>query len=115
MCVYYYFCTTTLLSRITAVCAKALPFKEALVPSVIPVFESIIPSKWAVVPIVTVPATCQKMFLACAPLLKVMLTAELNVRLPATWKIQTSFGPPEIVTLEGTVTALDHLYKPGVS
>src|SRR2546422_323372 len=62
---------------------------------------------------VTWPATCQKMFLACAPPVSVIFTAELIVRSPEIWKIQTSFAPPEIVMDEGNVTVFVHLYRPG--
>ena len=57
-----------------------------------------IPLKSAAVPRVAWPATCQKMFLGCAPPLSVMMALLFTVRFCATWKIQTSLAPPERVT-----------------
>src|SRR5205085_3308404 len=80
-----------------------------------PVIDRTIPSKWVVVPRVTVPATCQKMFFAWAPPVNVIFTPLLIDRSPAIWNIQTSLAPPEIVTSDGIVTVLLQLYRPGVS
>ena len=80
------------------VCASSLLFADAPVFTAISVFASKTPSKCAVVPMVTAPATCQKIFLASAPPAKVTRAALAWVIVPATWKIQTSFGPPDRVT-----------------
>ena len=48
------------------------------------------------------------------PPARVTWTAELTLGVPATWKIQIALGLPEIVMLLGTLTAVVHLYKPGV-
>ena len=69
-------------SRIIAVCANPLPFNDAPVLKVIPVLESITPSICEVVPAVTVPATCQKIFLANAQPFNVTLTPEAKERSP---------------------------------
>ena len=68
-----------------------------------------IPSKCAVVPISTAPATCQKTFLAMAPPVRNTFLAELMVRSPEIWKIQTSVALPVSVTSVGMVTVLVHL------
>src|SRR5204863_3253114 len=91
------------------VCASALPFMVAPVCRVMAVFERMTPSKCEFAPTIAWPATCQKMFFACAPPLSVTLLAAAMVRSPLVWKIQTSLAPPEMVTLEGMVTVLVHL------
>ena len=95
--------------NVTAVCASALPFSVAPVFIVIFVLANIFPLNSDVVPRATTPATAQKMFLACAPPLRITLVAELISRVPAIWKIQTSSGPPERVTSVGIVTQELHL------
>ena len=57
-----YGAVTAVASNVTAVCAKARPFKVAPVCISINVWHSIIPLKSTVVPSVVWPATCQKMF-----------------------------------------------------
>ena len=61
------------------------------------------------VPRVVAPATCQKMFWASAPPVRMTFVAELVLRVPAIWKIQTSFTPPDRVTFVGIVTLVLHL------
>lgn len=100
---------TALASNVTAVCASALPFSLAPVCITIAVLSNIFPLKTAVVPIVVFPATCQKMFFACAPPARITLLPELIFRVCAIWNIQTAFGPPERVTFVGIVTVELHL------
>ncbi len=95
--------------NVTAVCASALPFSLAPLVIAIFVWANIFPLNSDVVPRVTAPATAQKMFLACAPPLRITLVAELISRVPAIWKIQTAFAPPERVTSVGIVTPELHL------
>src|ERR1043166_4763377 len=97
------------LDRATYCCTIALPAR------VIWVFESTTPSMCAVVPRLTMPATCQTMFLACAPPVRITRVADAWVTPPAIWKIQVSFAPPLSVTLLGMRTVLDHLYRPAGS
>ena len=66
---------TVFICRVTAVCASNLPFTDAPVFAATIVLASTIPSKCAVVPMATTSATCQKMFLAFAPPVKVTLVA----------------------------------------
>ena len=54
-------------SRVTADWAMSLPEIDAPVRRLIIVLHRMIPSRCAVVPISTLPATCQKMFLGNAP------------------------------------------------
>src|ERR1035437_5836067 len=61
----------------------------------------------------TAPAVCQKTFLASAPPVNVTLVAEAWVRVPTTWKIQTSPGPPERVTSRDMDTPVVQLWRPG--
>src|ERR1041385_7502031 len=84
-----YCCTIALPARVIWVCASSLPLTDAPVLTVIWVLESTTPSMCAVVPRLTMPATCQTMFLACAP--------------------------PLSVTLLGMRTVWDHLYRPAGS
>src|SRR3954467_3285684 len=74
-----------------------------------------VPSEGEVVPSVARPATCQKIFLADAPPLRMTFVAALKLKSPEIWKIQTSLVPPATVTLVGIVTAVLHLYRPGAS
>lgn len=62
--IIYYGVVIVFLSRITAVCANALPTRVEFVWNVMPVFDRMIPSIWEFVPNVAWPATCQKIFLA---------------------------------------------------
>src|SRR4028119_154435 len=64
---------------------------------------------------VTASVVCQKIFFACTPPLKVIMTFELTVRVPPTWNIKMSVELPLMVTFVGIVTALVHLYSPAVS
>ena len=87
--------TTVSPINVTAVCASALPFSVAPLFSTIAVLSNMFPLKTDVVPRVVWPATCQKMFLACAPPLRITWTPLPTVRVCAIWNIQTSFAPPE--------------------
>jgi hypothetical protein len=107
----------------TLVCARMLPSKTALAPTE------------------TVPATAQMMFDERAPPVRVMCTLGAWVRVPEIWKIQAgaaelineevqdktengrgwdgymyvlSAGPPAMVMAVEMLTAVVHLYKPGV-
>ena len=62
-----YCCTIALPASVTAVCASSLPFAEAPVFIVIDVCDKTTPCICAVVPMSTMPATCQKTFFASAP------------------------------------------------
>src|SRR4028119_2238012 len=64
---------------------------------------------------VTASVVCQKIFFACTPPLKVIMTFELTVRVPPTWNIKMSVELPLMVIFVGIVTALVHLYSPAVS
>ena len=55
---------------------------------------------------VTLPATCQKTFLACAPPLRMTFLALERSTSFEIWKIQTSLAPPARVTSDGIVTLL---------
>src|ERR1043166_7717492 len=110
-----YCCTIALPARVIWVCASSLPLSDAPVLTVIWVLESTTPSMCAVVPRLTMPATCQTMFLACAPPVGITRVADAWVTPPAIWKIQVSFAPPLSVTLLGMRTVLDHLYRPAGS
>jgi len=54
------------------------------------------------------PATCQKMFFACAPPISVTFFAAASARSLLVWKTQTSFAPPEMVRSVAMLTALFH-------
>src|SRR5580658_4453101 len=100
---------TLLFSKVTAVCESSLPWTDAPVFRAIRVLDKTIPSKCEVVPRVTRPATCQNTFLACAPPIRFNATPSLTTRLPAIWKIHTSFALPESVTFLGNATLELHL------
>ena len=53
-----------------------------------------VPLKTEEVPRVAELPTCQKMFLAWAPPVKMTLPLTATVSVLAIWKTQTSFGPP---------------------
>src|ERR1041385_1444382 len=99
---------TAFICKVTAVCANSRPVTLAPVARVMPVAPSTMPSKCAVVPIATTPAACQNTFPACAPPVRITLVAEAWVIPPATWKIQTSFGPPLSVTFVGIERTVLH-------
>src|SRR6267378_1370893 len=101
---------TVFVFNVTVVFASALPFNTAPAPSVIDVWDNIVPLKVAVAPTVAWPPTCQKTFLACAEPPRTTVTPLDTVRSDAICKIQTSSAfVPERVTLVGIVTALVHL------
>src|SRR4029077_2763213 len=103
------YCTTVLPARVTAVCANSLPFAVAPVFRVIAVCDITTPSRCAVVPMLTTPATCHTTFCANAPPVRITLVADAWVRPPAIWKIQVSFAPPLSVTFFGMLTVFVHL------
>ena len=74
---------TALAINVTAVCASALPFSFAPLFITIAVWDNIIPLTSDVVPSVACPATDQKMFLACAPPLRITLTPLPTLRVCA--------------------------------
>jgi len=80
---------------------------------VIEFFPRITPSKWEPTPSVTAPDTTQTMFDASAPPRRVVFTPVAKTKVPATWKIQVSVGPPDKVIPLAALTPLDHLYSPG--
>src|ERR1035437_7712414 len=92
-CICSYF--TVVAWGVTAVCASALPFSTAPVCNAMFFKSKMFPLNVEVVPRVVVPATCQKMFLACAPPARMTFVAELILRVPAIWKIQIAFWLPE--------------------
>ena len=102
---------TVLRSILTAVCASSLPFADARLPKLISAFAKAIPSKCADTPSVTAPLTCQKTFLGSAPPVRITFVEAAVVSAPAICNIQTSFGPPDSVTLvpDGNVTAVPHV------
>ncbi len=100
---------TALAFNVTAVCASTLPFSFAPVFSTIAVWDNMIPLTSEVVPSVACPATCQKMFLAWAPPLSVIMAPLPTSRFCPIWNIQTSFEPPERITPVGIVTPVPHL------
>jgi hypothetical protein len=89
---------TLLASNVTAVWAKAFPVITAPVCITIAVLLRMIPLKLEVVPSVATPATCQKIFLACAPPISITFLALDTLRPPAIWNIQTAFELPDKVT-----------------
>jgi len=93
---------------VTAVCANSRPFIDALALISIFVLPSMIPSKCAPVPILTLSDDCQKMFLACAPPVRIILVPLACLIPLAIWKIQTSYGPPLRVTSEFIETPVPH-------
>ncbi len=100
---------TALAFNVTAVCASARPFNVAPVFSTIAVWHNILPLKTDVVPRVVWPATCQKMFLANAPPIRLIWAPLPRLRVCPIWKIQTSVALPERVTSVGIVTPVPHL------
>ncbi len=68
-----YGAVTVLALNVTAVCANALPVITAPAASEINVLLNIFPLKSAAAARVAWPETCQKMFLACAPPIKVTM------------------------------------------
>jgi hypothetical protein len=102
-------------SRVTAVCARMCPLREAPVFITTAVAHRMVPSKWAPVPMVVCPATCQKTLAACAPPVRRMDVLLPITRFWAIWKIQTSLGFPWSVTSALMSTCELHLYTPGVS
>ena len=93
--------TTALPSMLTAVWASSRPLMEAPVRSAIEVCVRMTPSKCAVVPISTSPATSQKTFCGTAPPLSKTLVALATVSPCAIWKIQTSVRCPGASRLSG--------------
>ena len=59
-----YGCLTVVPLRVTAVCESSLPLMDAAFPIVIAVLPRMIPLNSVFAPMVTAPATCQKMFFA---------------------------------------------------
>src|ERR1700690_1027989 len=80
---------TVAASRVTCVCANALPCKVAPVCNIICLALRMVPLKLDVVPRVAPvrPPTCQTIFLACAPPARVTMAPLATVRSPAIWKI----------------------------
>ena len=73
------------------------------------VLQSRMPSMCEPVPSATLPATCQNMFLACAPPARMTCLTEARITFPVVWKIHTSLGPPERVTSSLMVMPVVHL------
>ena len=104
-------------ASVTWVCANARPSSTAPVCMIICFALNIVPFKVEYVPSVApvTPPTCQKTFDAWAPPASITLTpagtlpAEAMFKSPAIWNSQTSFEPPESVTLVGIVTSVLHL------
>ena len=69
--------------NVTAVCASARPFSFAPAFITTAVLDNMIPLTSEVVPRVACPATCQKMFRACAPPLRVTIVPEPTLRVCA--------------------------------
>ena len=77
--------------------ASALPSSVELAFIVIDEYAIMVPMKTEDVPRVAELPTCQKMFLACAPPVRMTLRPTPTVSVLAIWKTQTSFGPPSSV------------------
>src|SRR5664279_5023902 len=75
-------------------CASALPSSVELAFIVMDAYAIMVPLKTEEVPRVAELPTCQKMFLACAPPVKMTLPLTATVSVLAIWKTQTSSGPP---------------------
>lgn len=87
--------TTELAAIVTApIRASARPFSVAPVFSVMDWSARIEPMKLDVVPIVAELPTCQKMFEALAPPLRITLRPEVVVSVEAIWKMKTAFALP---------------------
>src|SRR5438128_2191975 len=88
--------TTTLLSSVTApVRAKARPLSVAPVVRVTDAWAMIVPLNTVFVPSVAELPTCQRMFLVCAPLIRITwLFPAAVVNVDTIWKIQVAFGSP---------------------
>ena len=81
--------------KVTApTCASARPAKVELAFMVMDEYAMIVPWKAEDVLRVAELPTCQKMFRACAPPVKMTCRPTCTVRVLAIWKTQTSFGPP---------------------
>src|ERR1017187_2869087 len=78
-------------------CASALPSKVELAFIVMDAYAMMVPLKTEEVPSVAELPTCQKMFLAWAPPVKMTLPLTATVSVLAIWKTQTSSGPPKTV------------------
>jgi hypothetical protein len=74
--------------------ASALPSIVELAFIVMDAYAIMVPLKFEDVPRVAELPTCQKMFLACAPPIKMTSRPTPTVSVLAIWKTQTSFGPP---------------------
>ena len=98
--------------KVTAVCAKILPFIDASVWSTPMVLLNKIPSRCPPDPTTAQPATCQKTFFADAPT-SITFFPFAILRDPAIWKIQTSLGSPDMTTSPDAVTLVVHMYRPG--
>ena len=75
-------------------CASARPSRVEPVFIVMEAYAIMVPLKTEVVPRVAELPTCQKMFLACAPPVRMIWHPLATVSELAIWKTQTSFGPP---------------------
>ena len=96
-------------SNVTAVCANARPVNVAPVFIAINVLSRIIPLKTEPVLRVVVPATCQKIFFACAPPVRITFLPELISRVPGIWNIHTAFEFPDKVTSDVIITPVENL------
>ena len=103
------------LSRVTAVCAKMRPLIDEPPLKTARVFTRRIPSRCALVPTSTYPATCQKMLEAKAPPLRRTRAPPPTRTSPATLKMKTSDEEPLMVMLvSGPVKDMSatHEYTP---
>src|ERR1035438_7708543 len=75
-------------------CASARPSRVELAFIVMEEYAMMVPLKTEDVPSVAELPTCQKMFLAWAPPVKMTWRPTPTVSVLAIWKTQTSFGPP---------------------
>lgn len=84
---------TWLLDIVTdPVVARAAPWMEAPVPSVMLAKAMIVPSKWAPVSSVAELVTCQKMLQAWAPCTSTTMLLALRSRVDPDWKMNTALG-----------------------
>ncbi len=89
--------------QVTAVCANARPFKEALVPRLMAVPAKTVPTNDDEAPVVSVVPICQKTFFAKAPPERTMEVDDAVDTDVAAWKIHTSVELPVRVKIPAVI------------
>ena len=74
---------------VTSVCANPRPLSEPPAPKVMAVLHKMMPSACAPAKIVATPATCQKMLVALAPLMRTTSESAMKLSPPAICMIHT--------------------------